>query len=71
LFFTGDAVVRSYQEVMLCDVNKFTSFFQGMLKRGVYFAPSAFEAGFVSSAHTERDIEETVMAAEETFATMR
>jgi len=71
LFFTGDAVVRSYQEVMLCDIKKFTSFFQGMLKRGVYFAPSAYEAGFVSSAHTERDIEETVMAAEETFATMR
>ena len=71
LFFTGDAVVRSLHEVMLCDVKRFTSFFQGMLKRGVYFAPSAFEAGFESSAHTERDIEETVMAAEETFATMR
>lgn len=70
-FFTGDAVVRSYQEVMLCDTGKFKAFFHGMLKRGVYFAPSAFEAGFVSSAHTGRDIEETVMAAEETFATMR
>ena len=45
---------RSYAEVMACDREAFNRFFHAMLQEGVYFAPSAFEAGFVSAAHTER-----------------
>jgi glutamate-1-semialdehyde 2,1-aminomutase len=55
---------------MACDVNRFKKFFHGMLDRGVYLAPSAFEAGFVSAAHSERDIAATLDAAGETFATL-
>jgi glutamate-1-semialdehyde 2,1-aminomutase len=67
LFFT-DAKVESYAQATACDVATFRRFFHGMLKRGVYLAPSAFEAGFVSSAHTEDDIAATAQAARETFA---
>jgi glutamate-1-semialdehyde 2,1-aminomutase len=58
----------SYAEVMQCDKEAFNRFFHRMLDAGVYLAPSAFEAGFVSSAHAERDIEETVRLAGEAFA---
>jgi glutamate-1-semialdehyde 2,1-aminomutase len=67
LFFTA-AMVESYAQATSCDVAMFRRFFHGMLKRGVYLAPSAFEAGFVSSAHGEDDIAATVQAARETFA---
>jgi glutamate-1-semialdehyde 2,1-aminomutase len=59
---------RSFAEVMQSDVQAFSRFFQAMLERGFYFAPSAFEAGFVSSAHTQTDIEATITAAEEVFS---
>jgi glutamate-1-semialdehyde 2,1-aminomutase len=52
---------------MACDVERFRRFFHGMLAAGVYLAPSAFEAGFVSAAHTEADIEATVGAAADAF----
>ena len=55
LFFTGgDRRSTSYAEAMTCDVERFKKFFHGMLDEGVYLAPSAFEAGFVSAAHTRR-----------------
>lgn len=57
----------SYAEVMRCDRNAFNRFFHSMLQQGIYFAPSAFEAGFVSSAHDETDIAETLAAAERVF----
>jgi glutamate-1-semialdehyde 2,1-aminomutase len=57
----------SYDEIMHCDAQAFKRFFHGMLARGVYFAPSAYEAGFVSAAHTQADIEATVAAAEAAF----
>jgi len=60
----------SYAEVMACDRDAFNRFFHAMLEKGVYFAPSAFEAGFVSAAHTEADIAATVAAAESVFATL-
>ena len=50
------------------DEERFRGFFAGMLRRGFYFAPSPFEAGFVGDAHTPEDIEKTVAAARETFA---
>ncbi|HKR46511.1 MAG TPA: glutamate-1-semialdehyde 2,1-aminomutase [Paraburkholderia sp.] len=68
LYFTGDAPVRYFRQVMACDVERFKRFFHGMLEEGVYLAPSAFEAGFVSGAHTEGDIEETLAAARKVFA---
>jgi glutamate-1-semialdehyde 2,1-aminomutase len=58
---------RSFAEVMQCDRERFNRFFHGMLTRGVYLAPSAYEAGFVSAAHGAREIEETLAAAREAF----
>ncbi len=63
LFFTTSPTVSHLQDVMGCDVERFRSFFHGMLAAGIYLAPSAFEAGFVSGAHTEADIEATLAAA--------
>ena len=61
----------SYAEVMQCDKAAFNRFFHAMLDAGVYLAPSAFEAGFVSAAHTDADIQFTVDAALRVFAQMR
>jgi glutamate-1-semialdehyde 2,1-aminomutase len=68
LFFTDKTPVRYFREVMACDVERFKKFFHGMLSEGVYLAPSAFEAGFVSSAHTPADIDATIAAARRVFA---
>lgn len=67
LYF-AQAVPRNYAEVMACDKERFNRFFHAMLDAGHYFAPSAFEAGFVSAAHSEADIDSTVAAAEAWFA---
>jgi glutamate-1-semialdehyde 2,1-aminomutase len=67
LFFT-DSQVTNYAEATACDQEQFNAFFHGMLERGVYLAPSAFEAGFVSAAHGDAEIEATLAAAAETFA---
>jgi len=61
----------SYVEVMQCDKEAFNRFFHAMLERGVYLAPSAYETGFVSSAHGESDIAATIAAADEAFAIAR
>lgn len=58
----------SYAEMMLADKTAFNKFFHSMLDSGIYLGPSAFEAGFVSAAHTEADIEQTVQAATSAFA---
>ena len=63
LFFTPESV-RRFEQVMACDQERFKAFFHGMLKEGVYLAPSAFEAGFVSAAHTQEDLDVTLAAAE-------
>ena len=68
LFFTDQKQVTSYAEVMKCDTEKFKVFFHKMLDQGVYLAPSAFEAGFMSLAHTNEDIEKTLAAADIAFA---
>jgi glutamate-1-semialdehyde 2,1-aminomutase len=70
LFFT-DETVESYAQATTADVAAFNRFFHGMLERGVYLAPSAFEAGFVSSAHDDDVIAETIATAAEVFATLR
>jgi len=66
LFFTSEKV-ETYTQATQCDVAMFNRFFHAMLKRGVYLAPSAFEAGFMSTAHGERDIAETLDAARGAF----
>lgn len=66
-FFTEEEQVQNYQQVMACNTERFNRFFHGMLKRGVYLAPASYEAGFMSSAHTEADIEFTVDAAKAVF----
>ncbi len=68
LFFTEAEAVRSFSEVMACDSARFKQFFHAMLDRGVYLAPSAFEAGFVSAAHGDAEIAHTLAAAQESFA---
>ena len=67
LFFTAEHKVDAFAKVMACDVERFRRFFHAMLRAGVYFAPSAFEAGFLSAAHTPSDIDATVAAAEKIF----
>jgi glutamate-1-semialdehyde 2,1-aminomutase len=62
---------RSYAEVMACDKDRFNRFFHAMIQEGVYLAPSAFEAGFVSAAHGEAEINATVEAAKRAFAHLR
>ena len=66
LFFTSEKV-ETYTQATQCDVAMFNRFFHAMLKRGVYLAPSAFEAGFMSTAHSDRDIAETLDAARGAF----
>jgi glutamate-1-semialdehyde 2,1-aminomutase len=68
LFFTTERHVDRYDKVMACDVERFKRFFHGMLAEGIYFAPSAFEAGFLSAAHSAADIEATAAAAARVFA---
>ncbi len=68
LFFTDKPSVTSFAEATSCDGEKFKRFFHLMLDEGVYLAPSAFEAGFVSTAHSDEDIENTIKAAERCFA---
>ena len=67
IFFTETPVSR-YAQAVACDVERFKAFFHGMLAEGIYLAPSAFEAGFVSSAHTDGDINETLDAARRVFS---
>ena len=66
-FFTRERSVDAFAKVMACDVDRFRRFFHAMLDAGVYLAPSAFEAGFLSAAHTPSDIDATVTAAERIF----
>ncbi|NND61253.1 MAG: glutamate-1-semialdehyde 2,1-aminomutase [Gammaproteobacteria bacterium] len=67
IFFTDRKQVGSFADVMACDSEQFKTFFNAMLARGIYLAPSAFEAGFVSAAHTTEDIDATLEAAAESF----
>ncbi|MGN6093706.1 MAG: glutamate-1-semialdehyde 2,1-aminomutase [Luteibacter jiangsuensis] len=69
LFFTADTV-ESYAQATAADVARFNQFFHGMLEHGVYLAPSAFEAGFMSSAHGDAEIDATIAAARAVFATL-
>jgi glutamate-1-semialdehyde 2,1-aminomutase len=71
IYFTDSKDLSSYEAMTNCDISAFREFFHGMLKRGVYLAPSAFEAGFISSSHTQADLEETLAVAQETLTEMK
>lgn len=68
LFFTTQKEINNFQEVMKCDATKFNRFFHLMLEQGIYLAPSAFEAGFMSLAHSDEDIKVTLAAADKAFS---
>lgn len=70
IFFTSASEVSSYQDVMNCNVELFRKFYHHMLAEGIYFAPSAFEAGFMSLAHTNEEINRTIDAANRFFSTL-
>jgi glutamate-1-semialdehyde 2,1-aminomutase len=67
MFFSDAAPVTRYEQVMRCDVERFKRFFHAMLDAGIYLAPSAFEAGFISAAHGDAEIEATLDAARKAF----
>jgi len=67
-FFSPEPEVTRFEQVMACNLQRFKAFYHGMLARGVYLAPSAFEAGFISAAHSYQDIDKTIAAADAVFA---
>ena len=67
LFFSAEQQVTCFAQVMQCDQNLFKRFFHAMLEAGIYLAPSAFEAGFVSMAHSDEDLDKTLDIAEAIF----
>ncbi len=71
LYFNDNEKIETYADVMRSDAERFKKFFHLLLDEGVYLAPSAFEAGFVSIAHTEQDINDTVAVAARAFAKLR
>ncbi|HHM06204.1 MAG TPA: glutamate-1-semialdehyde-2,1-aminomutase [Gammaproteobacteria bacterium] len=68
LFFTEDSEVQNFAQVTQCNIERFKLFFHGMLEQGVYLAPSAYEAGFVSGAHGSQEIKETLVSAEQVLS---
>ncbi|MCW8880803.1 MAG: aspartate aminotransferase family protein, partial [Sedimenticola sp.] len=70
LFFTDAKHVTNFAQAMACRQEQFKAFFHAMLEQGIYLAPSAFEAGFVSAAHSEEDIQATIAAAGRVFRQM-
>ena len=67
LFFTEQTTVNCFDHVAACDAERFKKFFHLMLDNGIYLAPSAFEAGFVSIAHTQEALDKTIEAAAKAF----
>ena len=67
LFFTNEKTIDSFEKVINCNKEHYNIFFHGMLEEGIYLAPSSYEAGFVSSSHSDDDIELTIDTAEKIF----
>ena len=70
IFFSDERKIINYDQVMRCNKDRFARFFHGMLREGVYLAPASFEAGFMSSAHKDEDIQFTLEASERVFASL-
>ena len=60
--------MTNFEQVCACNIERFKQFFHLMLEQGIYLAPSAFEAGFLSLAHSDQDIEDTISAAKKAFS---
>lgn len=71
VFFTNTKRVKCYDEVMACNIPQFNQFFHGMLTEGIYLAPASYEAGFMSFAHSDEDIEKTIDAAKKVFSDLK
>jgi len=71
LFFSNEEKISRFDQVMACDQALFKRFFHAMLAEGVYLAPSAYEAGFISAAHSDEDLEQTLAIAEKVFAQLQ
>jgi glutamate-1-semialdehyde 2,1-aminomutase len=71
LFFSDQSSITRFDQVTDCDVARFNAFFNAMLQQGIYLAPSAFEAGFVSAAHETEQLDETIVAAEKVFTDLQ
>src|SRR5690606_5399131 len=69
-FFTDQSRIETFADVGRCDIERFKHFFHGMLERGIYLAPSAYEAGFMSIVHSEQDIADTAAAAGNVFESL-
>lgn len=69
-FFSEEKQITSFQQVTQCNIERFQAFYHGMLNEGVYLAPSAYEAGFVSACHGDDEINKTLNAAEKVFASL-
>jgi glutamate-1-semialdehyde 2,1-aminomutase len=69
-FFTDEPKVTQYSQVINSDTERFSQFFHSMLDSGIYLAPASFEAGFMSAAHSDADIEATIDAAAKAFASL-
>ena len=69
-FFSPESAITSFEQVTACDMKRFQAFYHGMLNTGVYLAPSAFETGFISSAHSDAVIDATLDAAGRVFASL-
>jgi glutamate-1-semialdehyde 2,1-aminomutase len=71
IFFTEGKEINSFADVKQCNIERFREFFHGMLDEGIYLAPSAYEAGFVSITHEEAEIQKTLQAAEKVFGNLK
>jgi len=69
--YFSEKAPTSFDEIMKSNKDQFNQFFHHMLTSGFYFGPSAFEAGFVSNAHTDKDIHQTIEAAKEVFQVLK
>ena len=69
-FFSPESAITRFEQVTACDMDRFQAFYHGMLDAGVYLAPSAYETGFISSAHSDAVIDATLDAAEQAFAAL-
>ncbi len=70
LFFSEEDNITNFEQVSKCNVEQFNKFFHGMLAQGIYLAPASYEAGFMSSAHSESDIKATLVAANNVFSSL-
>jgi glutamate-1-semialdehyde 2,1-aminomutase len=71
IFFTNEKSIQNLTQAKNCDIERFRKFFHGMLREGIYFAPSMYEAGFVSGMHGEKEIELTLSAAKKVFEELK